>query len=77
MPSPQNNKPTNKFTASLPYPVGLCSIIGKLISLPLVEQSRIVAEDERRLAVIDKLETLVTPRPRQSILQQAYETQSN
>jgi len=45
---------------------------------PLAEQTRIVAEVERRLSVIDELETLATAnltratRLRQSILQKAF-----
>ena len=49
---------------------------------PLAEQKRIVAEVERRLSVIDELETLATAnltrstRLRQSILQQAFSGES-
>jgi len=48
---------------------------------PLVEQERIVAEVERRLSVIDELETAVTAnlqraaRLRQSVLQRAFSEQ--
>ena len=67
-----------KTTAGI-YKIAQPQVEGMVIPLPpLAEQTRIVAEVERRLSVVEELETVVTAnlqrvtRLRQSILQQAF-----
>jgi type I restriction enzyme S subunit len=69
----------NSTGSAIPNVKGVRELKAMLIPLPpLAEQTRIVAEVERRLSVVDRLESVVTAnlqratRLRQSILQQAF-----
>jgi type I restriction enzyme S subunit len=79
-----NSDPVRKRTKGMVHGVGRPRLnLGEIRSIvlplpPLAEQTRIVAEVERRLSVVDELEAMVTAnlqravRFRQSILQKAF-----
>jgi type I restriction enzyme S subunit len=79
-----NSDPVRKRTKGMVHGVGRPRLnLGEIKSIvlplpPLAEQTRIVAEVERRLSVVDELETVVSAnlqratRLRQSILQKAF-----
>ena len=79
-----NSDPVRKRTKGMVHGVGRPRLnLGEIKSIalplaPLVEQTRIVAEVERRLSVVEELESVVTAnlqratRLRQSILQKAF-----